>query len=457
MRYRIKISESDFKKIEDHFRKHFPNEAAVFMLTGISRRDDWIDILVRRVVEITPEDFDVQEEYQLRIAPRAINGLMALCEAGDTGAGFCHSHPREIPYSPTDDFGEERLAETARSFAPPDVPLVSMLFQPEGIFDARIWTKDTEPPAKVEEVVVIGRAIRKIELSNNGEALSANPEMFNRQILAFGDEGQKKIESMKVAVVGVGGTGSACAEQLARLGVKDFTLVDHDRIEASNVSRVYGSFSFPKGKHPPKVEIIRDHLLHINPGASVQVLFEEVQKPEIALGLRDRDVIFLCTDNHGSRAVVNQICHQYFIPIINMGVRLDSTKEGTVRGGVATVDVIRPDKSCLWCKQALNSGRISDEAIPEAERVSRQQEGYIQGMDAPTPTVISFTSLAASLATSCFLQLATDCLRENGDIERLTHSILDCETYRGTTTPDDRCICKIVRAKGDLMEIYGLH
>ena len=46
---------------------------------------------------------------------------------------------------------------------------------------------------------------------------------------------------LTVGIVGCGGTGSAVAEQLARLGVRRFILTDPDTLSASNVTRVYGS------------------------------------------------------------------------------------------------------------------------------------------------------------------------------------------------------------------------
>lgn len=449
MYYRIKISEKDFLKIFDRFRNNFPNEAAAFLLTGVSTHDDQTDILVRRVIEISDDDFDIQKEYQLRTAPRTINGLMALCEAGGVGAGFCHSHPGDIPYSEADDFGEKRLAETARYFCPPNIPFTSILFYPEGIIGARLWLKNNNEPTSVDEIVIIGKSLHKIKFK--GEAKKGlDLSKYSRQILAFGEKGQTAIETMKVGIVGVGGTGSACAEQLARLGIKDLVLVDGDRLEKSNISRVYGSFPFDEKSPPSKVKAISDHLLRINPEIKTKILFSNIQTGNSALELRDRDVIFLCTDDHWGRAIVNQLCYQYLIPAINMGVRID-TQDQSVKAGVAVVDVLRPDKPCLWCKNTLDSSRIATEALPAAERASRRS--YIQGLDIPAPMVIPFTSLAASMAMSCFLQIATDYLGEDSDAERLTYSLIDQEVNRGVTPIADKCICKITKGMGDLIPL----
>lgn len=451
MRYRIKISESDFFKIREHFNNNFPKEAAVFVLTGTSAYDDQTDILVRRIIEIEEESFDIQEQYQLRIAPRAINGFMALCEAGNVGAGFCHSHPDDIPYSYADTYGEGRLSETARSFCPPGIPFTSILFYPNGIIGARVWIENEADPIDVDEIVIVGRSIQKINFSGDVEKVSLDPEAYSRQILALGEDGQATIESTKVGIVGVGGTGSACAEQLVRLGVKDFILFDGDPLEKSNLTRVYGSFPFDENDPPLKVNAVREHLLRINPEAEVRTFPSHVQDGDVALMLRDRDVIFLCTDDHWGRAVINQICYQYFIPTINMGVRIDS-RDNRISVGVATVDVLRPDSACLWCKKALDPDRIAAEALPASERASRGS--YVQGLDTKAPMVIPFTTLAASMAMSRFLQIVTDYVGEQSEGESQRYFIMENEISHCTTSiSKDPCICKKGRAMGDLMKI----
>ncbi len=64
-----------------------------------------------------------------------------------------------------------------------------------------------------------------------------NANRFDRQISLFGEDGQAKLRASKVAVIGVGGTGSVVVPQLALLGVGHLILVDHDEIEESNRNR----------------------------------------------------------------------------------------------------------------------------------------------------------------------------------------------------------------------------
>ena len=58
-----------------------------------------------------------------------------------------------------------------------------------------------------------------------------------RTALLIGEEGVKKLKNSRVAVFGLGGVGSYCAEALARAGVGELLLVDKDTVEESNVNR----------------------------------------------------------------------------------------------------------------------------------------------------------------------------------------------------------------------------
>jgi hypothetical protein len=50
-----------------------------------------------------------------------------------------------------------------------------------------------------------------------------------------------------------------------------------------------------------------------------------------AVRLLDRDVVFLCTDEHWGRSVVNEVAYQYMIPVINMGAAIKA-QDGTIAG-----------------------------------------------------------------------------------------------------------------------------
>lgn len=453
-RLRLKISESDFAELQRLVFADMPNEAGAFALAGAAEHEHGTDFLIRRVVSVPRECVQLQQEYRLEICSRAVNGLAGLCEANGLGAMLCHSHPTDSPYSPSDDHGESRVVETLRHFIPHDAPTVSLLFTPGSVI-GRVWLRDKPEPVPLNEIRVIGRCIKRIVVGS--ELMESAPsESYDRQVRAFGCEGQASIQKTRVGIVGVGGTGSPTAEQLVRLGVDDLILIDPDEFSSSNLSRVYGSFAptwldrlRSLGRATLKVDVVARHLRRINPSVRIRTIAQNVVRSEAAMALRDRDVIFLCTDDHWGRAVVNQIAYQYLIPAINIGTSICS-RDGWLTQAIGVVDVLRPNSACLWCKQFLNPDRIAAESMPLRDRRKRAHEGYVQGIDTPTPSVISITTMLSAMAVNAFLQLVTDLAGDLGGISRLNADMLSGSVRRGTTNIADRCVCREVNGFGDL-------
>jgi ThiF family len=138
------------------------------------------------------------------------------------------------------------------------------------------------------------------------------PAMFNRNVRAFGGGVQLGLGALQVGIVGCGGTGSAVAEQLARLGVRHLHLIDPDELSSSNVTRVYGSFPHDVGK--PKVEIVRRHLSAIAPDIECSETVGMVTDEKIARQLISCDVIFGCTDDNAGRMVLSRIASYLMRP-----------------------------------------------------------------------------------------------------------------------------------------------
>ena len=88
-----------------------------------------------------------------------------------------------------------------------------------------------------------------------------------RAVLLFKEEGIQKLENANVLVVGLGGVGSFAAEFLARAGVGNMTIVDGDIVDITNINRQLPALHSTVGQ--PKVKIVGDRLLDINPEIEV--------------------------------------------------------------------------------------------------------------------------------------------------------------------------------------------
>lgn len=96
--------------------------------------------------------------------------------------------------------------------------------------------------------------------------------MFERSRAMLGEDAMRRIASLRIAVFGLGGVGSWCAEALVRTGVRKLTLVDDDTVAASNINRQRQAMPSTIGQK--KAETLRETLLAIVPGAEISVIPE---------------------------------------------------------------------------------------------------------------------------------------------------------------------------------------
>ena len=103
-------------------------------------------------------------------------------------------------------------------------------------------------------------------------------ERYSRQIVLknIGINGQKKISSSKVFIVGAGGLGCPVADLLCRAGVGEIGIIDYDRISLSNLNRQ--TLFNTKDINKYKVEILKKKLKKINPLVKVNIYKKRINK-----------------------------------------------------------------------------------------------------------------------------------------------------------------------------------
>jgi sulfur carrier protein ThiS adenylyltransferase len=104
----------------------------------------------------------------------------------------------------------------------------------------------------------------------------------------IGTERLRKIQSVKIGIAGAGGLGSNCAVHLVRTGFKNFTLVDFDILDYSNLNRQY-YFNRQVGR--AKVDVLAENLLDINSAVMIEKLCRKLEEPDFAEIFMDCHVI----------------------------------------------------------------------------------------------------------------------------------------------------------------------
>lgn len=102
------------------------------------------------------------------------------------------------------------------------------------------------------------------------QAKDITPHIFQRTERLLGTCTSSRIAQVRVIVFGVGGVGSWCVESLVRTGIRHITIVDCDRVAASNVNRQLMATTETLGE--VKVEALKRRLLEISPEAEVNAL-----------------------------------------------------------------------------------------------------------------------------------------------------------------------------------------
>jgi adenylyltransferase/sulfurtransferase len=122
----------------------------------------------------------------------------------------------------------------------------------------------------------------------------------------FGLEGQQKLKSSSVLIVGAGGLGSPLALYLAAAGVGRIGLVDFDRVDLSNLQRqvLYGTSDVGR----PKLEAASSRISDLNPFIALETHDGPLNRDNALEMLSRYDVIADGTDNFPTRYLVNDAC-----------------------------------------------------------------------------------------------------------------------------------------------------
>ena len=98
------------------------------------------------------------------------------------------------------------------------------------------------------------------------------PDAFSRERMLLGEEAVERLQKSHVIVFGLGGVGSFAVEALARAGVGELTLVDHDTVSLTNLNRQLYALHSTMGRW--KAEVACERVRDINPGCRVHVIPE---------------------------------------------------------------------------------------------------------------------------------------------------------------------------------------
>ena len=157
---------------------------------------------------------------------------------------------------------------------------------------------------------------------------------FERAELLFGAEAMQKLQETRVAIFGIGGVGSWCAESLVRTGVGHLTLVDYDCVCESNVNRQAMATAATVGQ--PKTTALKAHLQEINPNVDIaEIPMRYSEETESSFDLNLYDYVVDAIDNIADKALlIRRTCEARAVLLFVDGRCIEIRSDENRSGGI---------------------------------------------------------------------------------------------------------------------------
>jgi molybdopterin/thiamine biosynthesis adenylyltransferase len=411
MKVKLVFKEEDFGRLRHHLLQPDGLERAAFVFLGSRRSPKGpLELYAQRLLIPADEAYEKQGPAEVEMHPEfVLEAFNHFLQTRPAGLLHAHSHPfsTQATFSAVDDHFLPKLSLSLSRYLElrkeprPFVLVRLVLGQNEEGFSGDSFDEKGRFLGRIAEIRVVGpRGIRIL-----GEApkplSSWENAVFDRNIKAFGKESQAWLRSLHLGICGLGGVGSLFAAYARGLGFRRFTLVDPDRVEASNLNRLLGAT--PKDVGKPKVAVVARELRRSDPRIEVNPVFGRVQEAKAQKALVEADVLVGCVDNDAARMELQILAARFLKPLLDLGAGI-ILREGKVREMAGQAAFYFPGGPCLLC-QGLDPANLASEEV----LALREAFGYVQGGPVEeTPTaVVTINAGLAALAADLLVRYLT--------------------------------------------------
>ena len=467
--YSLTISEAHLKQLNDHLIRDNACEHVAYLLCNGAHisHDPWdrqahTKYLCSKVIPVPDDQVLNSTPSLITWKTRSFVSMLKQAEACDQTVAIVHNHPSGIiNFSAQDDANELDLTQLAVNRNGIGTNILSVILTADGRLAGRVWL---HPNKKAYEPMRIIRVVgERYNLHYPERGLGKTPHTFHRQALAFGHALNQDLRHLRVTVVGCGGTGSATAMLLARLGVGQIALIDNDIVDQTNLNRLHGSGQVDADAMRPKVDVVARTISEMGLGVRVVSIKSWVGDPSCRDTLRTCDIIFGCTDDHEGRLFLNRFAYFYLVPVIDIGLTIDPPDGDSLelKSLEGRVSVLQPYNACLLCRSVIDPERARSEEMRRSnpdEYEQRKAESYVIGEGNPNPAVVTFTTELACMGVNEMVHRLQGFRGEHGSAaNRVRKFNLGLDRQPGHT-PNSTCrICanKDFWGRGDIEPFLG--
>lgn len=375
-------------------------------VSGLEDSDRYIAV---KVIPFESEWVTSSSSSHISFELKYLREVFRQCDDESLVLGFVHNHPGGFPdFSDVDEENERTLLSALINRNGLDIHFVAMLWTNQ-TWKARVRSGHTPDISQdVRHVLVLGQSLKMFDF----EKAAVEEEIAARQAAAFGQPFVEKLRSLRIGVVGAGGTGSPTIMLLARAGVSELVVVDHDNLEKSNLNRVRGAGVSDVGKN--KARILQDAVTKLQLPTKIAAIESLVDQDPIALdAVSSCDVVFGCTDDQIGREILNTALYVYAQAYIDVGlggqVAEDVERQPYLRYHFGRVSTILPENGeCLFCQGVIKDTWIQHQyALRENPHMAEEEARarYLEGGGEQAPGVGPFTGAVADYGVATLFDL----------------------------------------------------
>jgi hypothetical protein len=447
----------------DHLKSFlFPGdgkEAVAILLCGRRDGDRRHRLVVREIHDIPYDQCIKRTTSLVTWSPDYIAGILERAATERLSVVKIHSHPNGYAaFSGTDDEGDARLLPMIRGWVEGGLVHGSAVMLPDGQIFGRVLRGGSFEP--IECVSVAGDDLHFWYADAGSVEV---PSFVASHAQAFDEGTIERLRRLSIAVIGASGTGSPVIEELMRLGVGELVTVDDDRMEDRNVNRILNSTMRDAEQRRLKVEVQAEAIERAGLGTRVIPFAKNLWDAEVVRAVAQCDVVCGCMDTVDGRYLLNAISSYYAIPYFDIGIRLDAVRDGEGKGRIrevcGTVNYIRPGRSSLMSRGLFTMKDVAAAGLRRNDPAAHDRQvkdGYIAGVQANRPAVISVNMFGASLAVNELLARLHPFREEpNSNYAAVTFSLASMELI---SDPEEG-ICDILGGTvgmGDVTPLLGL-
>lgn len=458
-RVSMSLSEQQHAAVKAHIFPGDGKEAAAILLCA-RIRGNRLKLLVRDFV-LVPHDVCERLPDFLRWPGEYIEQALDLSEQDDLSLVLLHSHPGGLfAFSRADRESDSQVIPAifaGRAVCHQDETWHgSAIMLEDGAIRATLYDKQHKP-VPVDLVGVYG----------NDMEFFWNPDSFPGSVstrpMAFSESMREELSRLSVCVVGVSGTGSIVAEQVARLGFGDVILVDHDRIAMKNLNRILNSTLSDAQTESFKVDVLRKSIQTYRQDVDIQTVPSKIDCVDAILKAAMADVIFCCVDSHIGRQICDLMASSFMQPLFDVGVTIPVRQCGRDQFSILDVcgriDYVWPGGVTLADRHVFTPDSVAAECLANADAAAyseRVKEGYMPGLHEEAPSVIALNMRAASACVMEFIARAYPFRHDPNALRaRTLFSLAACEEEFFAETEWDKAK-NLLLARGTSWPLLGL-